>query len=100
MCKIRIILKGVVYNIHKYRTRYNNNLHPPIVNLSEFNKEAYFSGKKVFNHLTECIKNLSNDLKCFTFFYHIPFTRSKNILNIRKTKKYKKLRIYIVNVLI
>jgi hypothetical protein len=63
---VRIILKGVVYNIHKYRTRYNNNLHPPIVNLSEFNKEAYFSGRKVFNHLIEYIKNLSNDWKCFT----------------------------------
>jgi len=41
---IGVILKGIVYNIHKYRTRNNNNLHPPIVNLSEFNKEAYFLG--------------------------------------------------------
>jgi len=40
--------------IHKYRTRYNNNnLHLPIVNLSKFNKGVYFSGIKVFNHLPE-----------------------------------------------
>jgi hypothetical protein len=63
---IRIILKGVVYNIHKHRTRYNNNLHPPTVNLSELNKDAYFSERKVFNHLMEYIKNLPNDWKCFT----------------------------------
>ena len=30
--------------IHKYRTKYNNNLHLPILNLSNFNEEAYFSG--------------------------------------------------------
>jgi hypothetical protein len=32
--------------IHTYRTRYNNNLHLPIVKLSEFNKGAYISGVK------------------------------------------------------
>jgi len=30
--------------IHKYRTRYNNNLHLPIANLSKFKKGAYISG--------------------------------------------------------
>jgi len=40
--------------IHKYR--YDNNLHLPIINLSKFNKGAYFSGIKVFNHLLEYIK--------------------------------------------
>jgi hypothetical protein len=39
--------------IHTYRTRYNNNLHLPIVNLSKFNKGAYISGIKVFNHLLQ-----------------------------------------------
>jgi hypothetical protein len=42
--------------IHKYRTRYNNNLHLPILDLWKFNKEAYFSGIKVFNHLLEHTK--------------------------------------------
>ena len=51
--------------IHKYRTRYSNNLHLPIVSLSKFKKGAYFSGIKVFSHLLECIKNLTNSQKCF-----------------------------------
>ena len=37
--------------IHKYKTRNNNNLHRPIANLSKFNNGAYMSGIKVFNRL-------------------------------------------------
>jgi len=64
--------------IHKYGTRYNNNLHLPIVNLSKFNKGPYISGVKVFNHLPEYIKALANDQKCFKstlkrFLYHHSF---------------------------
>jgi len=64
--------------IHKYRTRYNNNLHLPIVNLSKFNKGAYISGVEVFNHLPQYIKALANDQKCFKstlkrFLYHHSF---------------------------
>jgi len=82
--------------IHKYRTRYNNNLHLPIANLSKYNKRTYFSGIKVFNHLLEYIKNLSNDQKYFTstlksFYINIPFTQLKNILNVMKVEKYQKL---------
>jgi len=47
--------------IHKYRTRYKNNLHLPIVNLSKFNKGAYISGVEVFSHLPQYIKALAND---------------------------------------
>jgi hypothetical protein len=50
---------------HKYSTRYNNNLHLPIANLPKFNKGAYISGVKVFNHLPQYIKTLTNDQKCF-----------------------------------
>jgi len=39
--------------IHKYKTRNNNNLHLPLANLSKFNKEAYIAGIKVFNHLPQ-----------------------------------------------
>ena len=53
--------------IHKYGTRYNNNLHLPIVNLSKSNKGAYFSGIKIFNPLPEYIKNLFTDQN---FFYN------------------------------
>ena len=39
--------------IHKYKTRNNNNLHCPIANLSKFNKGSYLLGIKVFNHLPQ-----------------------------------------------
>jgi len=82
--------------IHKCRTRYNNNLHLPIANLSKYNNGAYFSVLKVFNHLLEYTKKLFNDQKYFTstlkgFYIHIPFTQSKNILNVMKIEKYKRL---------
>ena len=51
--------------IYKYRTRYNNNLYLPIVNLSKFNEGTYFSGINVFSHLPEYVKSLTNDWKCF-----------------------------------
>ena len=61
--------------IHKYRTRYNNNLHLPIANLSKFYKGAYISGAKVFNHLPQYMETVANDQKCFKstlkrFLYH------------------------------
>ena len=61
--------------IHKYKTRNNNNLHRPITNLSKFNSRAYISGIKVFNHLPQYIKALTNDHKYFKstlkmFLYH------------------------------
>jgi len=51
--------------IHKHKTRNNNNLHRPLANLSKFNKGAYISGIKVFNHLPQYIKGLTNDHKYF-----------------------------------
>ena len=64
--------------IHKYETRNNNSLHCPIANLSKFNKGAYISGIKVFNHLPQNIKALTNYHKYFkstlkTFLYHHSF---------------------------
>ena len=51
--------------IPKYKTRNNNNLHRPIANLSKLNKGAYILGIKVFNHLPQYIKALTNDHKYF-----------------------------------
>ena len=51
----------------QYKTRNNNNLHHPIANLSKFNNEAYISGIKVFNHLPQYTKALTNDHKYFKF---------------------------------
>jgi len=64
--------------IHNFKTRNNNNLHHRIANLSKFNKGAYISGIKVFNHLPEYIKALTNDHKYFKytlkrFLYHHSF---------------------------
>jgi hypothetical protein len=61
--------------IHKCRTRYNNNLHLPLVNLPKFDKGAYISGIKAFNHLPQYIKTLVNDQELFKstlkrFLYH------------------------------
>jgi hypothetical protein len=47
--------------IHKYKTRNNNNLHLPVANLSKFNEEAYTSCIKVFNHLPEYMKDLTDN---------------------------------------
>jgi len=64
--------------IHKYKTSNNNNLHRPIANLTKFNKGAYVLGIKVFNHLPQYIKVLTNDHKYFKstlkkFLYHHSF---------------------------
>jgi len=64
--------------IHKCKTRNNNNLHLPTTNLSKFKEGAYISGIKVFNHLPHHLKALTNDLKCFKFalkrfLYHYCF---------------------------
>jgi len=67
--------------IHKYRKRYNNNLHLPIVNLSKFNKGAYISGVKVCNHLPQYIKALANGEKCFKSTLKRVFLSSLFLLN-------------------
>ena len=55
-----------------------NNAQRPLANLSKFNNGAYISGIKVFNHLPQYIKALTNDHKCFKstlkrFLYHHSF---------------------------
>ena len=51
--------------IHNINTRSNINLHPPVCNLTLFQKGANFSGIKLFNHLPLKLKSLSNDIKLF-----------------------------------
>ena len=77
--------------IHKYKTRHNNNLHCPIATLSKFNSGAYISGIKVFNHLPQYIKALTNDHKYFKstlkrFLYHHSF------YSVNKYYEYKEDR--------
>jgi hypothetical protein len=51
--------------IHNVNTRSNINSHPPVCNLTIFQKGAYFSSIKLFNHLPLKIKILSNEIKLF-----------------------------------
>ena len=52
--------------IHNITTRSNTNLHPPVCNLTVFQKRAYYSGIKLFNHLPLKIKkSLSKQIKLF-----------------------------------
>jgi hypothetical protein len=48
-------------DIHQHNTRSNINLHPPLARLTGYQKEAYFSGIKVYNCLPNRIKQLSGD---------------------------------------
>ena len=51
--------------IQKYKTRNSTNLHLLSVNKTKFYKVPYISGFKAFNHLSQYIKILVNDMKHF-----------------------------------
>jgi hypothetical protein len=53
------------FNVYNMNTRQKYNYHLPSLNLSLYQKGVYFTGIKVFNNLTQSIKNLSNDTKHF-----------------------------------
>jgi alpha-acetolactate decarboxylase len=53
------------YEIHKYRTRYNKDLHLPIANTKKYKEVPYCCAIKLYNHLPEYIKSLSSDQKHF-----------------------------------
>jgi hypothetical protein len=80
--------------IHKYKTRNNDNLHRPIATLSKFNNGAYISGIKVFNHLPQYIKPLTNNHKHFKsslkrFLYHHSFYSMNEYYEYKAERKYK-----------
>jgi len=52
-------------HMHTINTRHNNNLHVPSANLTVYQSGVYYSGIKVFNHLSTTIKNLSDNKKKF-----------------------------------
>jgi len=47
--------------VHNHNTRIANNFHLPITNLTKYQKEAYYTGIKVFNYLPTHIKNVVNE---------------------------------------
>jgi hypothetical protein len=53
--------------IHSINTRYNNNFHYPICNLTVFQKGTCYFGIRVFNNLPSSIKDLAHDTKPFRF---------------------------------
>jgi hypothetical protein len=71
---IRSLLSFVVQNkdhfsnnleTHNINTRYNMNLHPPVLSLTLSQKGAHYSGIRLFIHLPVHIKQLAGDIKVF-----------------------------------
>lgn len=50
---------------HNIITRYNSDIHLPTENLTIFQRGAYYSGIRIFNHLQPIIKDLLYDVKQF-----------------------------------
>jgi len=48
---------SINYQIHNVHTRLKTNLHPPIANLTKFQKGVHYSGIKIFNNLPNKIKD-------------------------------------------
>jgi hypothetical protein len=51
--------------IHGVHTRFKTNLHPPIANLTKFQRRVYYSGIKIFNDLPHDTKDLANKIILF-----------------------------------
>jgi hypothetical protein len=48
-------------DIHSFNTRHKHCLHKPIVNLSCFQKDAYYAGIRIINGLPSDLKSLMNE---------------------------------------
>jgi hypothetical protein len=75
--------------IHSVHTRFKTNLHPPIANLTKFQKGVYYSGIKIFNNLPHGIKDLANEIKLFQnalkrFFLITSFYNSEEYFNYKR----------------
>jgi len=51
--------------IHSINTRFKTNLHPPIANLTKFQKGVYYSRIKIFNNLPHNVKEFANEIILF-----------------------------------
>ena len=47
--------------IHSHNTRNASNLHVPAATLTKYKKGAHYMGIKIFNHLSDYIKDLINE---------------------------------------
>jgi len=80
--------------IHKYKARYNSNLHRPVANLSKFNKGTYISDIKFLIAFLSIVKlwlmtiNILNPHWRGSYII-ILSPQWMNIMNIRKIEEYK-----------
>jgi len=51
--------------VHNHDTRSANNFHLPPTNLTKYQKEAYYTGIKIFNYLPAHMKNVANEIRVF-----------------------------------
>jgi hypothetical protein len=52
-------------DVHSFGTRYKNDLHLPSAELNVFQRGAFYSGIRAYNHLPKNIKDLSYEVKHF-----------------------------------
>jgi len=48
---------------HNHNTNSPNNFHLPITNLTKYQKGAYYTGIKIFNHLPTHLKCVANEIQ-------------------------------------
>jgi len=51
--------------VHNHDIRSANNFHPPITNLTIYQKVALYAGIKIFNHLPTHVKYVANEIQVF-----------------------------------
>jgi hypothetical protein len=64
--------------VHKINTRQTSDVYVPTANLTIYQKGVYYSGIKIYNHLSTVIKDLSGDENKFKlalkrYLLHNPF---------------------------
>jgi hypothetical protein len=89
--------------VRSINTRSTTNFHLPACNLTIFQKGAYYSGIKLFNHLPQKIKSLSNEIKLFKpalkqFLTYTHFIQLRSILNT-VTVKNQGFRIGMIGII-
>jgi len=74
--------------IHSIHTTFKTNLHPPIANLTKFQKGVYYSGIRTINNLPHNVKDLANEiilsLNALEVFTHKFFYNSEEYFNYQR----------------
>jgi hypothetical protein len=51
--------------VHNHDNRSANNFHPPITNLTKYQKGFHYAGIKILNHLPTYIKHVASEIQVF-----------------------------------